>query len=72
MVDESEDFPIVFAKFLKWMEDNVELQSKFLFVTCGDWDLKYMLPEQCRRENIPIPDYCKTWLNVKKVLLLYQ
>lgn len=51
------------------MEEDVGLDSKFLFVTCGDWDLKTMLPSQCALDNIPVPAYCKTWLNIKKVIV---
>ncbi|XP_053626767.2 ERI1 exoribonuclease 3 isoform X2 [Cherax quadricarinatus] len=65
-VDAGKPFPVVFEEFDKWIQEDVGLNSKFLFVTCGDWDLKTMLPSQCDLENYQVPVYCKTWLNIKK------
>ncbi|KAA3673758.1 ERI1 exoribonuclease 3 [Paragonimus westermani] len=39
----------------------------FAFVTCGDWDLKTMLPSQCRHLGIPVPLYFRQWINLKQV-----
>ena len=66
-VNNSKPFPYVFEDFQNWMNEEVGLCRKFLFVTCGDWDLKDMLPSQCEREGIVLPDYMKTWMNIKKV-----
>jgi inhibitor of KinA sporulation pathway (predicted exonuclease) len=41
--------------------------KKFAFVTCGDWDLKVMLPKQCKRENIVVPPYYKKFVNIKHI-----
>src|SRR5690242_1342917 len=41
---------------------------KFAFLTCGDWDVGKMLPMQCNREGVPIPEYFKNgWVNIKTV-----
>jgi len=37
----------------------------FAMVTCGDWDLKTMLPTQCQRESIKSPDYLHNFINIK-------
>ena len=37
------------------------------FVTCGDWDLKTMLPNQCRHFKISRPGYFDKWVNIKKL-----
>ncbi|MCL4138355.1 UNVERIFIED_CONTAM: hypothetical protein GTU68_040873, partial [Idotea baltica] len=66
MVDESDTFPSVFGRFQQWLEDSVGPKSSYLFVTCGDWDLKVMLPEQCNRDNIVLPAYFRSWMNIKK------
>ena len=57
-------------EFTEWMETDVGLNNEFLFVTCGDWDLKTMLPIQCNYDNIEIPDYLKTYLNIKMVSIM--
>ena len=38
-----------------------------IFVTCGDWDFKKMLPLQCELEMIPVPSYFRHWTNLKKL-----
>lgn len=68
-VESEPHFDSVFKNFLSWVEDThnkVGKEENFIFVTCGDWDLKVMLPEQCELLNIPIPDFMKKWINIKK------
>ncbi|KAJ3256145.1 ERI1 exoribonuclease 3 [Boothiomyces macroporosus] len=36
-----------------------------VFVTCGDWDLKTMLPLQTERENLSRDSVFQQWVNVK-------
>ncbi|CAH1776115.1 unnamed protein product [Owenia fusiformis] len=52
----------------KWMLENGLLEPgvKSVFVTCGDWDLRRMLPSQCNHFNIPIPTYFNKWINIKR------
>lgn len=76
MVDTEDDFATVFNKFNNWLvdqgmiacnKDNLdEENTNFTFVTCGDWDLKYMLPNQCDTSNIQMPRYFRKWINVKR------
>lgn len=68
-VDSELHFDTVFSNFLAWVEDTHDKVGKnenFIFVTCGDWDLKVMLPEQCQLFDISIPDFMKKWVNIKK------
>ena len=77
MVDNEDDFASVFSHFCKWLEDiklvspnspgghNI-MQHNFAFITCGDWDLKYMLPNQCITSQIILPNYFNEWINVKR------
>ena len=40
----------------------------FLFVTCGDWDLKTMLPAQLRMErDRRVPAHFRQWINIKRI-----
>ncbi|KAK6484246.1 ERI1 exoribonuclease 3-like [Huso huso] len=52
----------------EWMDKenllNPDVSS--VFVTCGDWDLKTMLPGQCQHLGLQVPDYFKQWINLKK------
>jgi len=65
---ENEDyFPEVFSEFCEWLKDGkyFDEEGKSAFVTCGDWDLKVMLPNQCELDNIELPSYFKEWINLK-------
>ncbi|KAA0202838.1 hypothetical protein HAZT_HAZT001943 [Hyalella azteca] len=64
-VDNSGVFAEVLKRFNAWYEKEVGASS-CLPITCGDWDLKTMLPNQCRREGIPVPPALRQWHNLKK------
>ena len=81
MVDFEDDFTGVFNKFVTWLEDrklvprnetnyNEEQLNTFTFITCGDWDLNYMLPNQCATSQIELPTYFLQWANVKQSFAL--
>jgi len=66
-------FKHVLKQHQQWMTDNEFIDYKddvsVLFVTCGNWDLNTMLPNQCKYSKINLPKYFKEWCNVKT---LYQ
>ncbi|XP_014207555.1 ERI1 exoribonuclease 3 [Copidosoma floridanum] len=66
-LDDEDFFPVVFSKFCEWIKNGnyFDEEGKSAFVTCGDWDLKVMLPEQCKLDNIEVPSYFKEWINLK-------
>ncbi|GBG69999.1 hypothetical protein CBR_g4826 [Chara braunii] len=39
------------------------------FVTCGNWDVKTKIPEQCVTSQIDLPLYFNEWINLKDVYL---
>ncbi|CAJ1938926.1 unnamed protein product [Cylindrotheca closterium] len=39
---------------------------QFLYVTCGDWDLKTCLPNQLAHHNQTVPQMFSNWVNIKK------
>lgn len=76
MVDGQPDLPETLRLFHEWLikenllspsgtADNATHPS-FIFVTCGDWDLKSMLPRQAEHFHLTIPPYLKKWMNIKK------
>jgi len=72
MVDESDKFHKVFCDFRQWLLTSELVNDKdvplkrFTFATCGDWDLKKILPLQCYLTGHEIPRYMREWINVKK------
>ncbi|PAV76879.1 hypothetical protein WR25_26775 [Diploscapter pachys] len=65
-VDNGKTLPEVLKDFDFWLEENQIKQTNFAFVTCGDWDLKFALPDECQAKKMQIPEYFTKWINVKK------
>lgn len=67
-VDEAAGFPKVLEDHQRWLEGHGLSEQNALFVTCGDWDLKTMLPAQCLvsdpRVEALSPIYT-SWQNIK-------
>lgn len=61
-VDAARTFPEVFEEYDAW----VRQWPDAIFVTCGDWDLKTMLPAQCWLSGLHQPDRYHRWLNIKR------
>nr|XP_025036265.1 ERI1 exoribonuclease 3 isoform X2 [Pelodiscus sinensis] len=72
MVDGQPSLQQVLERVDEWMakEGLLDPSVKSIFVTCGDWDLKVMLPGQCQYLGLPVADYFKQWINLKKAVLL--
>ena len=68
MVEGQPTFKEVLDQFHQWMDQNGLLDPNLLsyFVTCGDWDLKTMLPSQCAVLGLKVPGYFKQWINIKR------
>ena len=71
-VDGAPTFPEALERHLAWLGLHGLLDSpdRFAFVTCGDWDLATMLPNQCAASGPPItelPPAYRRWINIKKV-----
>ncbi|XP_077980858.1 ERI1 exoribonuclease 3-like isoform X2 [Glandiceps talaboti] len=68
MVDGKPTLEETMKMFDKWMltQGFLDGQHSFIFVTCGDWDLKTMLPGQYRHLRLTVPKYFKTWINIKR------
>ena len=62
-------FAAVLQRFETWLRGHGLLggDATMCIVTCGDWDMKTMMPRQCYASGIDVPDWAKTWINVKHV-----
>ncbi|PWV10402.1 putative phosphotransferase [Trypanosoma cruzi] len=74
VVDAAEKFPLVFDAALEFLRGSGYGEApplrSYLFVTCGDWDLKTMLPSQLRTTEktgtaIVAPPTFRRWCNLK-------
>lgn len=66
-VDDQPYFAAAFPKFCEWLAKGgyFDEPEKSTFVTCGNWDLKTMLPSQCDLDGITLPEYFKRWIDLK-------
>lgn len=78
-IENEEYFPVVLDKFSTWLATNNFIKDinnsnnnnyESTFVTCGDWDLKVMLPNQCSLDNLPVPHYFNQWINLKRIFYM--
>ncbi|XP_032682556.1 ERI1 exoribonuclease 3 [Odontomachus brunneus] len=74
MVDDQSYFPDVFSRFCNWLKKGgyFDESDKSTFVTCGNWDLKVMLPSQCSLDGITLPDQFKQWIDLKHTFSEYK
>eukprot|EP01088_Endostelium_zonatum_P009130 TRINITY_DN22328_c0_g1_i1.p1 TRINITY_DN22328_c0_g1~~TRINITY_DN22328_c0_g1_i1.p1 ORF type:complete len:253 (+),score=60.86 TRINITY_DN22328_c0_g1_i1:57-815(+) len=72
MVDEGDLIQDVWKAYREWLiskgliDVNDQKLKTFAFVTCGDWDLRTMLPLQFGNINKTIPTFMREWVNIKK------
>jgi inhibitor of KinA sporulation pathway (predicted exonuclease) len=65
-VESAETFPQVFLRHQRWLESRALSPENAIIVTCGDWDLRYMLPAQLRASGLEVPPAIyRRWLNIK-------
>jgi len=55
MIQDKDTFPDVLSRFVSWYESNGLDPSNSTFVTCGQWDLVSMLPQQCLYSGLAMP-----------------
>ncbi|GLT55657.1 hypothetical protein SLA2020_287580 [Shorea laevis] len=52
-----------------WGKDLGGCLTRAAFVTCGNWDLKTKVPQQCKVSGIKLPPYFREWINLKDIYL---
>lgn len=66
MVDAGIPFPQVLLD-LESSRSKLANNTKWLFVTCGDWDFKTALPNHCKYLGLTVPKSMRSWCNIKNV-----
>ncbi|XVF70131.1 hypothetical protein PTKIN_Ptkin11bG0137500 [Pterospermum kingtungense] len=74
--DTAQPFEEVIQQFEAWLTQHHLWEKKRAgcltsasFVTCGNWDLKTKVPQQCIVSGIKLPPYFMEWINLKDVYL---
>nr|AKM76609.1 polynucleotidyl transferase ribonuclease H-like superfamily protein [Pelargonium tetragonum] len=52
-----------------WGKEQGGHLDRAAFVTCGNWDVKTKIPQQCKVTNMKLPSYFMEWINLKDVYL---
>ncbi|GAB4846496.1 hypothetical protein Ancab_025501 [Ancistrocladus abbreviatus] len=52
-----------------WEKDLGGPLNRAAFVTCGNWDIKTKVPQQCKVSGMKLPTYFMEWINLKDVYL---
>ena len=66
-VDDADVLPVVLQKFQTWIDQCGFSNNEVLPITCGDWDLKTMLPKECARKKLHVPEVLRKWCNIKEL-----
>ena len=64
-VNKADYFPIVYKKHIVWLESYISEKDKLIFLTCGNWDLKTMLPIETTRHKLKLRHWYTKYLNLK-------
>lgn len=80
MVDRSPTFDIVWKNvqtflakhsLISTMDEQKSNLRSFTWITCGNWDLKTMLPLQLKQCGIEPPNYIDEFINLKELYMEY-
>lgn len=63
------DFEIWMTGHHLWNKEQPSPLHRAAFVTCGNWDLKTKVPQQCSVSRIKLPPYFMEWINLKDIYL---
>lgn len=53
--------------FEEFLNKNGFNGKKWVFCTCGEWDLNSCLKREASKKKIPLPDFFRRWINIKRV-----
>eukprot|EP00933_Yihiella_yeosuensis_P071380 TRINITY_DN7958_c0_g2_i3.p1 TRINITY_DN7958_c0_g2~~TRINITY_DN7958_c0_g2_i3.p1 ORF type:complete len:478 (-),score=100.85 TRINITY_DN7958_c0_g2_i3:157-1590(-) len=67
LVDNAPTWTEALLQAQTWLDEQLAKHNvqSFIFVTCGDWDLKTMMPRQCKVSGMHVPERFQRWLNIK-------
>jgi len=66
-IDNAPTLDQVLIQFSQWLILHEMEDDDFAIVTCGNWDLKTMLPNECHLKNLFVPHCFDSWINLKKI-----
>ncbi|KAI3963182.1 hypothetical protein MKX01_030312 [Papaver californicum] len=67
-----QQFEIWMTNHHLWEPEHGGVLHRAAFVTCGNWDLKTKIPQQCKDSTMKLPPYFMEWINLKDISQLLQ
>ncbi|KAI3887739.1 hypothetical protein MKX03_018586 [Papaver bracteatum] len=64
-----QQFEIWMTNHHLWEPEHGGALHRAAFVTCGNWDLKTKVPQQCKDSSMKLPLYFMEWINLKDIYL---
>lgn len=64
-----QQFEVWLAQHHLWGKELGGSLNRAAFVTCGNWDVKTKIPQQCEVSEIKLPPYFMEWINIKDIYL---
>jgi 2'-phosphotransferase len=68
MVSSQEPLLTTLNKFHDFLLSTGLMDTKWIFATCGDWDLKTCLNNETEYKKIPLKEYFCGWVNIKTLV----
>ncbi|KAK1286706.1 putative exonuclease domain-containing protein [Acorus calamus] len=63
------EFEVWMTEHALWKKEIGGPLQRAAFVTCGNWDVKTKIPQQCRDSDMKLPPYFMEWINLKDMFL---
>lgn len=57
------------SEYHLWDKGSNRCLTNAAFITCGNWDLKTKVPQQCKVAKMNLPPYFMEWINLKDIYL---
>ena len=70
-VNAADTFEVVYCKHIKWLNTVVPYNSKFIFATCGKWDLQIQLLRELRNKSYKPNKWYTYFIDVKNELEIF-
>lgn len=72
MVSGQEVISNILDKFHEFLISSNLISLRWVFVTCGDWDLNSCLPKEAEFKKIRLQQYFLSWINIKMLVPMFK
>lgn len=62
----------ILDKFHEFLLSTDLISKRWVFVTCGDWDLNTCLPKEAGFKKLSLKEYFSSWINIKTLVPMFK